>query len=347
MVRYSPRGARRSPALAALKFLFLVAFAAALGFAGWMLWFALSPVKMGATPLEFSIRPGSALRAATRQIIDSGVSMPAWQFIALARASGHQGRIKAGSYQLNTGVTPFQILRKITQGDFAQADVVLIEGWTFKQLRAALDENPELRHDSTALSDEEIMARLGDADVAAEGMFFPDTYIFAKGDSDFAVLGRAHRVMRRRLEQAWAQRDPKLPLETPYEALILASIVEKETGLSTDRGMVAAVFLNRLRLGMRLQTDPSVIYGMGDKFEGNLRKRDLAHDHPFNTYTRAGLPPHPIAMPGAAALEAVTHPAKSDALYFVSRGDGTSEFSRSLSDHNRAVDRYQKRRRSR
>lgn len=343
MSRTPARGARRSPALAALKLLFLIGVAAGLGFAGWMLWFALSPVKVGTAPLEFSIRPGSALRAATRQIIDSGVAMPAWQFIALARASGHQGRIKAGSYQLDAGVTPFQILRKITQGEFAQADVVLIEGWTFKQLRATLDAHPELRHDSSGVSDEQVMERLGDPGVAPEGMFFPDTYIFAKGDSDFAVLGRAHRVMRRRLQSAWEQRDPKLPFETPYEALILASIVEKETGLSTDRGMVAAVFINRLRLGMRLQTDPAVIYGMGEKYDGNLRKRDLTSDHPFNTYTRSGLPPHPIAMPGAASLEAVMHPAKSDALYFVSRGDGTSQFSRSLGDHNRAVNRYQKR----
>jgi UPF0755 protein len=240
-------------------------------------------------------------------------------------------------------VTPLQILRKITEGEYAQADVVLIEGWTFKQLRAALDAHAELRHDSAGIPDAEIMAKLGDPEVAAEGQFFPDTYIFAKGDSDFAVLGRAHRVMRRRLQAAWEQRDPKLPLQTPYDALILASIVEKETGLATDRGMVAAVFVNRLRLGMRLQTDPSVIYGMGEKFNGNLRKRDLAADHPFNTYTRVGLPPHPIAMPGAASLEAVMHPARSDALYFVSRGDGTSEFSRSLGDHNRAVNRYQKR----
>jgi UPF0755 protein len=343
MPRYSVRGARRSPWVGALKLLFLIAFAAGLGFAGWMLWFALTPVKIATSPLEFSIRQGSALRGATRQIIDAGVAMPAWQFIALARASGHQGRIKAGSYQLSAGVTPFQILRKITQGAFAQADVVVIEGWTFKQLRAALDAHPELKHDSTGVPDEQIMARLGDPGVAPEGMFFPDTYIFAKGDSDFAVLGRAHRVMRKRLQAAWDQREPKLPLATPYEALILASIVEKETGTATDRGMVAAVFINRLRLGMRLQTDPSVIYGMGEKFDGNLRKRDLAADHAFNTYTRPGLPPHPIAMPGAAALEAAVHPTRSDALYFVSRGDGTSEFSRNLSDHNRAVTRYQKR----
>jgi UPF0755 protein len=343
MLRHSVRGPRRSPVLGTLKLLFLAAFAGGTAFVAGMLWFALSPVQLSASPLEFSIRQGSGLRAATRQIQDAGVALPGWRFNVLARASGAQARVKAGSYQIAAGATPFQILRKITEGEFAQADVVLVEGWTFKQLRATLDAHPELKHDSAGIPDVEIMKRLGDPEVAPEGMFFPDTYVFAKGDSDYAVLGRAHRMMRRRLEQAWAQREPKLPLATPYEALILASIVEKETGIATDRGMVAAVFVNRLRLGMRLQTDPTVIYGMGEKFDGNLRKRDLAADHAFNTYTRAGLPPHPIAMPGAAALEAVMHPARTDALYFVSRGDGTSEFSRSLSDHNRAVNRFQKR----
>jgi peptidoglycan lytic transglycosylase G len=343
MPRSSVRASRSSPVLRKLKILFLLVFAGGLAFTGWMLWFALSPVKTGALPLEFSIRQGSGLRGATRQILDAGIAMPAWQFNVLARASGAQGRIKAGSYQIAAGVTPFQILRKITQGEFAQADIVLVEGWTFRQMRAALDAHAELRHDSSGLADAAIMERLGDPEVAPEGMFFPDTYIFAKGDSDFAVLARAHRAMRKRLQAAWEQREPKLPLDGPYEALILASIVEKETGVATDRGMVAAVFVNRLRLGMRLQTDPSVIYGMGEKFDGNLRKRDLARDTPFNTYTRLGLPPHPIAMPGAASLEAVMHPARTDALYFVSRGDGTSEFSRNLSDHNRAVARYQKR----
>jgi len=177
--------------------------------------------------------------------------------------------------------------------------------------------------------------------VLPEGMFFPDTYVFAKGSSDLAVLGRARRVMRKQLESAWAGRAPDLPMTDPYEALILASLVEKETGRAGDRTMIAAVFANRLRRKMRLQTDPSVIYGMGEKFDGNLRKRDLVTDTPFNTYTRLGLPPHPIAMPGLASLEAVMHPAQTDALYFVSRGDGTSEFSRTLVEHNRAVAKYQ------
>ncbi len=324
------------------KLLLIVLFASGFVFLGWMLSFALSPVKLSASPLEFSIRQGSGLRSATRQMLDAGVGMPAWQFNVLARANGAQGKVKAGSYQLTSGVTPLKILRKITQGEFAQADVVFVEGWTFRQMREALDAHPDLKHESTALPEAEIMQRLGDPSVPPEGMFFPDTYVFSKGDSDFAVLGRAHRALVKRIQSAWDQRQPNLPLKNQYEALILASIVEKETGVSTDRGMVAAVFINRLRLGMKLQTDPTVIYGMGDKFDGNLRRRDLTSDTPFNTYTRLGLPPHPIAMSGAASIEAVMHPAKSDALYFVSRGDGTSEFSRSLEDHNRAVAKYQK-----
>jgi len=185
------------------------------------------------------------------------------------------------------------------------------------------------------------MAKLGAPGVLPEGMFFPDTYVFAKGASDLAVLARARGAMKKQLESAWAERAPDLPVTDPYEALILASLVEKETGRAGDRAMIAAVFANRLRLGMKLQTDPSVIYGMGERFDGNLRKKDLVTDTPFNTYTRRGLPPHPIAMPGLASLAAVMHPAQTDALYFVSRGDGTSEFSRTLVEHNRAVAKYQ------
>jgi UPF0755 protein len=342
MSRLSFASRPRALRLRRFKLVLLLLSAAGLAFSGWLLWFALSPVQLAVSPLEFSIRQGSGLRSAVHQIQDAGIPLPGWQFNLLARVNGAQGRIKAGSYQIVAGITPMQLLRKITQGDFAQADVVFIEGWTFHQLRDVLNANAELRHESAALTDEEIMTRLGSPGVPAEGMFFPDTYVFAKGESDIAVLSRAYRVMQRRLQAAWMQREPELPLQGQYEALILASIVEKETGVATDRGMVAAVFVNRLRLGMRLQTDPTVIYGLGESFDGNLRKRDLLNDTPFNTYTRLGLPPHPIAMPGAASIEAVMHPAKSDALYFVSRGDGTSEFSRDLNDHNRAVNRYQK-----
>jgi UPF0755 protein len=325
-----------------LKLLFLLASATVLGFCGWVLWFALSPIEIAAPTVEFSIRPGSTLRGATRQIIEAGLPMPAWKFILLARANGASAEVKAGSYQVSAGVTPLLLIRKIMRGEYAQVDILFVEGWNFRQMREALNAHVDLKHDSASLSEAQIMAKLGAPEVLPEGMFFPDTYVFAKGSSDLAVLARARRAMKKQLESAWAERAPDLPMTDPYEALILASLVEKETGRSSDRAMIAAVFANRLRLRMKLQTDPSVIYGMGERFDGNLRKRDLVTDTPFNTYTRRGLPPHPIAMPGLASLAAVMHPAKTDALYFVSRGDGTSEFSRTLVDHNRAVAKYQR-----
>ncbi len=324
-----------------LKLLLLLASAGALGFCVWLLWFALSPIELAAPTVEFSIRSGSTLRGATRQIIEAGLSMPGWKFVLLARANGASAGVKAGSYQVSDGVTPLQLVRKITRGEYAQAEILLVEGWNFRQVREALNAHADLKHDSASFSEAQIMAKLGVPGVLPEGMFFPDTYVFAKGSSDLAVLARARGAMKKQLESAWAGRAPDLPMTDPYEALILASLVEKETGRAGDRTMIAAVFANRLRRKMKLQTDPSVIYGMGEKFDGNLRKRDLLTDTPFNTYTRRGLPPHPIAMPGLASLEAVMHPAQTDVLYFVSRGDGTSEFSRTLVEHNRAVAKYQ------
>jgi UPF0755 protein len=324
-----------------LKIFVLIVAAAGIGFCGWMLWFALNPVELSAPSVDFSIRAGSSLRSATRQIIDAGVPVDAWQFRLLARVNGVHGTIKAGSYQLASGATPLQILRKITQGEFVLADITFVEGWTFRDMRAAMKAHPDLKHDSDGLSEAEIMAKLRASETSPEGVFYPDTYIFAKGSSDMAVLARAYRAMQKQLQSAWAQRSSGLPISDPYEALILASIVEKETGTPGDRSMIAGVFVNRLRLGIKLQTDPSVIYGLGEQFDGNLRKKDLLTDTPFNTYTRLGLPPHPIAMPGLASIAAVMNPAKTDALYFVSRGDGSSEFSRTLAEHNRAVARYQ------
>jgi UPF0755 protein len=210
-------------------------------------------------------------------------------------------------------------------------------------VRAALDADPGVRHNSAALSDAEIMAQLGAAGRNPEGLFFPDTYLFGKGTSDLDILKRAYKAMDRQLQAAWQQRAPDLPYRSPYDALIMASVIEKETGQSTDRALIGGVFVNRLRIGMMLQTDPSVIYGMGEKFDGSLRKKDLIKDTPHNTYTRTGLPPTPIAMPGQAALEAALNPAKTEALYFVARGDGSSEFSRTLTEHERAVAKYQRR----
>jgi UPF0755 protein len=324
-----------------LKLWLLLAAAAAIGFCGWIFWFALSPIELAAPSVEFSIRPGSTLRGATRQMIDAGLLLPEWKFNVLARANGASAEIKAGSYQVSAGVTPLLLVRKITRGDYAQSEIRFVEGWTFRQIRDAMKAHADLKQDSENLSEAEIMAKLGAPDAFPEGMFFPDTYVFAKGASDLAVLARAYRTMQKQLQSAWARRAPELPVTDPYEALILASIVEKETGRASDRAMIAGVFANRLRLGIKLQTDPSVIYGIGEQFDGNLRKKHLVTDTPFNTYTRRGLPPHPIAMPGLASLAAVMHPAQTDALYFVSRGDGTSEFSRTLAEHNRAVAKYQ------
>jgi len=324
-----------------LKLLVLAAAAAVLGFCGWLFWYALSPIELTAPALDFSIRQGSTLRSATRQLVEAGVPLSEWKFVLIARINGAGGAVKAGSYQVTDGVTPLLLIRKLVRGEFAQAEIVFPEGWTFRQMRELMDAHQDLKHDTTSLGEAEIMEKIGEPGAAAEGLFFPDTYIFAKGSSDVAVLARARRAMKGHLESAWAGRDQDLPVADPYEALILASIVEKETGKASDRAMIAAVFANRLRRKMKLQTDPTVIYGMGERFDGNLRKRDLERDTPFNTYTRMGLPPHPIAMPGLASIAAVVHPARSDALYFVSRGDGTSEFSNTLVEHNRAVARYQ------
>ena len=304
--------------------------------------YALRPLPLPAVPFSFSLKQGTSLKGMARQMHEAGLVRNERMFEWLGRLLGRAGRIKFGSYQLENAVSPLELLDIVTEGRVSQAQISIIEGTTFRQLRNLLDADPDLRHDSTAMSETDILQRVGAPEAHAEGLFFPDTYYFASGASDLAILKRAYQTMQQRLQESWQQRSPGLPLQTPYQALILASIVEKETGQASDRDMIAGVFINRLRRGMRLQTDPSVIYGMGDKFDGNLRKRDLLTDTPYNTYTRAGLPPTPIALPGLAALQATLHPAKTDALYFVARGDGSSVFSKSLAQHNRAVAKYQK-----
>ncbi|GAB4180257.1 MAG: endolytic transglycosylase MltG [Rhodocyclaceae bacterium] len=311
--------------------------------AGWMVWFAANPVPLASSPLEFRIRPGTGLRAVARELAEAGMRFPPWQFELLARVRGESTRIKAGSYEVETGITPLHVLEKITRGDVSQGELRIAEGWTFRQVRSALDGAGDLAHDSAGLTDREILSRIGATEGSPEGLFFPDTYLFDRHAADLDVLRRAYRQMRRTLEAEWERRTPSLPYAGPYQALIVASLIEKETGRAEDRPSVAAVFVNRLRRGMPLQTDPSVIFGLGAGFDGNLRKADLLRDTAYNTYTRAGLPPTPIAMPGLASIQAALHPARSDHLYFVARGDGSSAFSRTLDEHNRAVARYQKR----
>jgi UPF0755 protein len=328
--------------LRAFKYLFFLGSAAVLAASAWLYWFAHAPLKLSSPTVAFTIPAGSSLRAAAREMVRAGIAMPPWAFEIVARMVGNPSDIKAGAYEVTAGATPLDLLGKITRGDFALTEIKFVEGWTFRQMREALDAHPDVRHESKGLRDTEVLGKLGVAKSHPEGLFFPDTYRFAKGTSDLEILRGAHRAMEKRLESAWAQRRADIPLSTQYEALTLASIVEKETGRPEDRALIAAVLLNRLRAGMKLQADPTVIYGLGEKFDGNLRRRDLLADTEYNTYTRVGLPPTPIAMPGMASIEAVTNPIPSDALYFVARGDGTSEFSRSLEDHNRAVTRYQR-----
>ncbi len=325
-----------------LLLLFVLGLLLALAAGGAAFWWLQQPLKLASDTVEMSIEPGTTPRQIAQGWVDAGVQAPRQLLYEWFRWSGQARQIRAGSYEIGAGTTPVELLDKMLRGDESLATVRLVEGWTFRQVRAELAKAEALKPSTAALSDAELMAALGSPGRAPEGWFFPDTYAYSKGSDDLALLKRAHRAMQRRLDAAWAERAPDTPLKSADEALILASIVEKETGAEADRGRVAAVFVNRLRIGMPLQTDPAVIYGLGAAFDGNLRKRDLQADTPYNTYTRGGLPPTPIAMPGKASLRAVARPESSKALYFVSRGDGSSQFSETLADHNRAVNKYQR-----
>jgi len=321
-------------------FKLIVLLAALLG--GATAWWLYQSLPVNAEAVDLSIEPGTSVRGVAQAVSDAGVDVnPAllyWWF----RLSGEARQIKAGSYELEPGVSPYSLLQKLVRGEESLRAVTLVEGWNFRQVRAALSKAEHLKPETRGLEPDLIMQLLGKPGLHPEGRFFPDTYTYAKGSSDLAVLKRAMRAMDKKLEAVWSQRAPGTPLTTPDQMLILASIVEKETGRANDRSMIAGVFTNRLRLGMMLQTDPTVIYGLGETFDGNLRKRHLQADTPWNTYTRNGLPPTPIAMPGKAALLAAVQPADTKALYFVARGDGSSQFSASLDEHNRAVNKYQR-----
>lgn len=306
-------------------------------------YWATRSLTLASSPLDVTIKPRSSVRSVAAQLQRGGVPMSPALFELMARALGEQGRLKSGDYEFRTGITPYGVLRRMVLGDVNEGMVTIIEGWTFHKMRAELDANPALRHDTAAMTDAQLLAALGVSPAPldnAEGLFFPDTYLFDKNSSDLNVYRRAYRQMQKRLTGAWDARAPNLPLATPYEALTLASLVEKETGRGADRSLVSAVFINRLRAHMPLQTDPTVIYGLGSAYQGRLHKSDLKADTIYNTYVHTGLPPTPIALPGAAALYAALHPAPSAALYFVARGDGSSVFSDTLSEHNKAVEQY-------
>ncbi len=313
--------------------------------AGGLYLFALHELAFKPASVVYDLKFGSNLRSVARELQALGVlSVPggAVLFEVLGRVRGDAAQIKAGNYEFESPLSPLHLLQKMTRGDATQSSVRFIDGWTFTQIRQALDTHEALKHDTQGLTHQAIARALGIPDAQAEGWIFPETFYFSRGASDLTVLRRAHRLMQTHLSAQWSKRAADLPLASPYEALILASIIEKETGKAADRAMISSVFVNRLRITMRLQTDPTVIYGMGDDFDGNLRRRDLRADTPWNTYTRGGLPPTPIAMPGLAAIQAALNPAHSKMLYFVARGDGSSQFSRSLDEHNAAVTKYQK-----
>jgi UPF0755 protein len=308
-------------------------------------WWSGQPITPAGSPvIPFAVAPGSGVAGAAQQMASAGVPVNGFLFGVLARVTGKASQIKAGSYELKPETTPRRLITQLVRGEFAQEQLTIIEGWTFRQMRQAVDAAQSLKHETAKLSDKELLAKVaGDSKYAApEGLFFPDTYLFAKNSSDLQIYKQAHEMMMKRLKAAWEKREPNLPYTDPYQALIMASLVEKETGQKSERAMIAGVFVNRLKTGMLLQTDPTVIYGMGDKYDGKIRKKDLETDTPYNTYTRAGLPPTPIALPGVASLAAALTPAKTDALYFVSRGDGTSHFSVNLNEHNKAVNQYQR-----
>ncbi|MFM2112588.1 MAG: endolytic transglycosylase MltG [Pseudomonadota bacterium] len=303
-------------------------------------WWVNSSVAFEGETLDVELDPGIPARAVAQTVVSAGAKVNAGLLYALFRVSGKSRQIKAGSYEFDKGVTPWQMLSDFTAGKEALRRITLVEGWTFSQVRAALNAHEHIRHDSRDMDGATLMSQLGKPGVHPEGRFFPDTYTFGKNASDLKVLARAMKAMDQRLAKAWAQRSADSPLQTPEQALVLASIVEKETGSAADRGKVAGVFNNRLRIGMLLQTDPTVIYGMGERYQGRIRKIDLQTDTPYNTYTRAGLPPTPISMPGAASLLAAVQPEATKAIYFVARGDGSSQFSQTLDEHNRAVAKY-------
>ncbi len=310
----------------------------------WMEWhsFNETPINTGGKELLFTVSPGESMSSVSHRLAEKGVVERAATLAWVARIEGLASQIQAGEYLIPPGSTAAQLLERLVKGDVTRYSITLVEGWTFSRMLSAIARSPELEHTLSGLGGAEIMKRLGLPEVHPEGRFFPDTYHFSRGMSDLDILRRAHRRMTAVLEQEWRQRDEGLPYKSPDEALIMASIIEKETGLAEERRDIAGVFVRRLQKGMLLQTDPTVIYGLGEGFDGNLRRGDLADSsNPYNTYRHKGLPPTPIAMPGRESIHAALHPAAGRALYFVARGDGGHHFSATLKEHNRAVRKYQ------
>jgi UPF0755 protein len=302
--------------------------------------FRNSAINMQQDSAEFLIKPGNSIRQVAQKLADAGYIEDPVMFIALAKIEGKETSAKAGEYLIKQDDTPLDLIDLFTRGNSILYSFTIIEGWTFNQLLEAIKKDAILEH-TLPNNVSEIMAKISQDDESPEGRFLPDTYHFPRGTTDLDFLKRSYKTMQQKLSEEWAKRDNDLPLKSPYEALILASIIEKETGAAFERPLIAAAFIQRLKKGMRLQTDPTIIYGLGEGFDGNIRYRDLKKDTPYNTYLHKGLTPTPIALPGIDAIRAALHPADSDAIYFVSKGDGTHKFSRTLEEHNEAVSKYQ------
>jgi UPF0755 protein len=324
-----------------LRLLIWLAIMGIIGLSAWMVYYAKTPLNIRPDAQEITIQPNSSLKGIAQQLVKQGVLKNEWPFIVLARVLHKESYLQAGDYTLNKNINPYQLLLSLNHGKSTQGSITFIEGRTFKQMRERLAKNKAIKHSIQSLTDAEVMQLVGKGEPHAEGLFFPDTFYFDRNTLDTIILKRSYEIMQAKLAKAWEARDANLPYKTPYQALIMASIIEKETGQASERALIAGVFVNRLRIGMRLQTDPTIIYGMGDDFNGNIRRKDLLKDTPYNTYTRNGLPPTPIAMPGLASIQAALHPAKTKALYFVGKGDGSHAFSSNLAEHNRAVVKYQ------
>lgn len=327
-------------------FTFIGAAGLLISLAGAWLWmdyrsFVEAPMNVTEEGASLAVKPGMSLNAVARQLQSKQLIDNYRYFVWMAKLGGKASRLQAGEYQVEQGMTPEELLQRMVSGKVQQYALTLVEGINFREMMAQINENPYLSHTLTGVDQDELMARIGHPGEHPEGRFLPETYHFPRGLSDVEFLRRAYQAMAERLAYEWEHREEGLPLKTPYEALILASIVEKETGLESERPQISGVFIRRLRKGMRLQTDPTVIYGMGLDYDGNIRRRDLLTDTPYNSYTRKGLPPTPIAMPGADAVHAAVHPDNGNSIYFVARGDGSHHFSATLNEHNRAVTKYQ------
>jgi UPF0755 protein len=307
----------------------------------WMVIFLIRPLPMVSETIGLQIPAGASVRGIADQLVAAGVLTEPYSFLLTVKLTGSGSQLQAGDYALNTPLQALSLLDILKHGTFDQFKLQLIEGKTFTDFRQKLAQMPGIRHDTVMLSDSELMALISGQAMHPEGWFFPDTYFLDAQSSDIDLYKRAYQKMVQHLSAAWESRQPGLPYQSLYEALIMASIVEKETGVEEERPQIAGVFINRLRKGMRLQTDPTVIYGMGTRYQGNITKKDLLTDTPYNTYTRSGLPPTPIALPGLASIQAALHPAKTNALYFVANGQGRHVFTSTLDAHNQAVRAYQ------